>query len=133
MEREKILGKYFQGNRSYLKWNGSLTLCTSLSKHISCTHANTHLRSERAHKAVLETQIHTQMASLQTQSRFFGLISASPLPPDPLTRLFIFPMPTLNSDISPQLKRPVCAWPRAQKSRKISTSRHLHQNKNKQT
>lgn len=78
MEREKILGKYFQGNQSYLKWNGSLTLCPSFSKHVQCTHANTHLLSEHAHKAVLETQMHTQMASLQMQSSFFGLFAASP-------------------------------------------------------
>lgn len=94
----------------------SLTPCPSFSKHIQCTHANTHLRYEHTHKVAPETQIHTQTVFLQTQSCFFGLISAAPLPPDRLTRLFIFPMPTLNSNISPPTEKAcVCLARRTKK------------------
>ena len=67
--KRKILGKYLQGNQSYLKWNHPLCL------GLQCTHTNTlthtHLRSERTHKAALQTQIHTQLAFSSDTVQFF--------------------------------------------------------------
>lgn len=121
--KRKILGKYFQGNWSYLKWDGFPHPLPS----VDSVHTQTHT-------SALETQIHIQMAFLQTQASSLGLISVTPLPPDRLTRLFVFPMPTSNSNISPPNWKGLCVpGQQDKKGRKISTNHHLHQNKNKQT
>lgn len=96
------------------------------------THTNAHFRSEHTHKVVLETQIHTQTAFLQTQSSFFGLISAAPLPPGRMTRLFIFPMPTLNSNISPPSEKAcVCLAKRTKKVGKYQQTIYIRTKTNK--
>lgn len=68
-----------------------------------------------------------------TLLHFIELIGAARLPQGEPAHLFVFPMATLSQTFSSQLKRPVCAWTKKKKGRKISTSLNLRQNKNKQT
>lgn len=97
-------------------------------KHTQCTHRETH-------KAALETHAYTNSFSFRHGPVFSE--RSAPLPLHRLTRLFIFPMPTLNSNIplhpTPQPRRSMRLARRTKKGRKISTSHHLHQNKNKQS
>lgn len=69
-------------------------------KHTQCTHRETH-------KAALETHAYTNSFSFRHGPVFSE--RSAPLPLHRLTRLFIFPMPTLNSNIplhpTPQPRR----------------------------
>lgn len=80
-------------------------------KHTQCTHRETH-------KAALETHAYTNSFSFRHGPVFSE--RSAPLPLHRLTRLFIFPMPTLNSNIplhpTPQPRRSMCAWPGGQKT-----------------
>lgn len=113
LRKRKILGKYFQGSWSYLKWIGFplRPLPSILYKHKQRALANTHLHSGHTKLCWRHRCVHKPLFFRRNPE----LISAAPLPPDQLTRLFIFPMPTLNSNISLQMKRPVCACPGGQK------------------
>lgn len=60
-------------------------------KHTQCTH-------RERHKAVLDTHAYTNSFSFRHGPVFSE--RSAPLPLHRLTRLFIFPMPTLNSNIA---------------------------------
>lgn len=95
-------------------------------KHTQCTH-------REMHKAALETHAYTNSFSFRHGPVFSE--RSAPLPLHRLTRLFIFPMPTLNSNIPLHTTAEKIHAPGQEdkKGRKISTSHHLHQNKNKQS
>ena len=68
--KRKILGKYLQGNQSYLKWNHPLCL------GLQCTHANAHTHTHTFALNVLTKLRHRHRYThnwlfLQTQSSFF--------------------------------------------------------------
>lgn len=69
--------------------------------------------SSPPYTAFSPNSVHTQTQTFVLSKTTFscssvsGMISAAPLQPEPLTRLFIF----AHFKFPPKLKRPVCAWP----------------------
>lgn len=122
--KRKILGKYFRGSWSYLKWNGfSLHPCPLFSKHTVCTQA-----------CSPPFWTHTVVLLFSRQSSFLEGSVWFPCCQTNWHTCLFFPCP-LEIPAFPltQLKQ-ACVTGKEDKKRgrKTSTSRHLHQNKNKQ-
>lgn len=130
--KRKILGKYFQGNRSYLKWNGFLLLLLIFQVHTVFIRKHTPSFWTYTQSCARDTDAHTNGFSSDAVQCFMDW---SVLLPCHLTNwhacLFF---PFLKIQHFPPNGKGLCVPGKEdKKGRKISTSLNLHQNKNKQT
>lgn len=135
--KRKILGKYFQGSWSYLKWNGFPLhpLPSIFQTPTVYTWKHTPPLWTHTHSCTGETDTYRNCFSLDAIQFFWTAQCCSPVarPTDTLVYFSHAHFKFQHPHAPPKMKRPVSACLGGQKGWKISTSHHLHQNKNKHT
>lgn len=135
--KRKILGKYFQGNWSYLKWNGFRRPPAPHFQNTYSVHTKAYTVLAYTQSIARDTDTRTNGFSSDAGQFFWTDQCCSPAARTTDTLVYFshahfkFQHPPPHTSTT---EKGLCVpGQEDKKGREISTSRHLHQNKNKQT